>query len=148
MCDYSLFGLPTRLAVEGENVLSFQLSNGSVGLAPTSQAIAHNAWRKNGRIGNEPDICATCVPPGAQIEICCIPGIIREQYGLDVSQTVVFTQTSAEENQHRDAIKLLDGREIRLVELGPNIQFNIISLSSATEREQIAELAPIRTRRL
>lgn len=77
MCDYSLCGLPTRLAVEGEELVVHRFHSGSVGLAsPTDlrpaerplprarrsfweqiKSLFENPW-------DSPFVMAVCVPPG------------------------------------------------------------------------------------
>jgi hypothetical protein len=58
MCDYSLAGVPNRLAVEGEQLVVQRFSTGALGLAsPTT----HRAWLWSVKE------CAVCVPPGARL---------------------------------------------------------------------------------
>ncbi len=41
MCDYSLAGLRTRLAVEGEELVVYRFPTGSIGLTSASEVAAH-----------------------------------------------------------------------------------------------------------
>jgi hypothetical protein len=42
MCDYSLHGLPNRLAVEGEGLVTYRFPTGSGGLAPPTDIASAN----------------------------------------------------------------------------------------------------------
>ena len=41
MCDYSLTGLRTRLAVEGEELIIYRFPTGSIGLTSASEVAVH-----------------------------------------------------------------------------------------------------------
>jgi len=65
MCDYSLAGIPSRLAVEGEELVVHRFSTGSIGLA-FSCASPSRWWSvKQTR--------AVCIPPGARLVLRDIP---------------------------------------------------------------------------
>jgi hypothetical protein len=76
MCDYSLMGVPNRLAVEGEQLVMYKFRTGSLGLAspldmepvnpPTEQA--RSFWARVNSFFNppeQPSVRAVCIPPGA-----------------------------------------------------------------------------------
>jgi hypothetical protein len=63
MCDYSLAGIPNRLAEEGERLMVCRFSAGSIGL--TSDA---SLWRSLFK-----ETPAVCVPPGARLLLRDIP---------------------------------------------------------------------------
>src|SRR5579864_2244767 len=74
MCDYSLMGVPNRLATEGEELLVHRFSTGSLGLASPSdlRRVSHplQAWLSGFwffRAPEEGAIPAVCIPPGAQL---------------------------------------------------------------------------------
>src|SRR5262249_55722363 len=120
MCDYSLGGLPNRLAVEGEELIVHRFSTGSVGLAPAAdlspavqsapralgywKAVKHFfqlTWESR---------CTTavCVPPGAILAWRQAPGELPHKWGVGNREgelAVRFVQTSAEVNRYRDAIE-------------------------------------------
>jgi hypothetical protein len=79
MCDYSLQGLPNRLAVEGEEVVTHRFPSGSLGMASPLDIAVQN--RPQPRIGREnggrrragcrrrrmPCQTAACIPPGTRL---------------------------------------------------------------------------------
>ena len=56
MCDYSLAGVPNRLAVEGEQLVVHRFSTGSVGLASPCSSLSSKET-------------AVCIPPGARLRL-------------------------------------------------------------------------------
>jgi hypothetical protein len=116
MCDYSLAGVPNRLAVEGEQLVVHRFPTGSVGLAsPCSQVLSK-------------ETPAVCIPPGARLRLRDIPQALR--LGLNATEEVTFVQLSAEAYQYRDAVRFQNGREILLQRLGCGQQVEVLSLAS------------------
>ena len=64
MCDYSLAGVPNRLAEEGEQLVACRFSTGSMGLT-SGDASLWRLWFKQ--------TPAVCVPPGARLLLHDIP---------------------------------------------------------------------------
>ena len=81
MCDYSLHGVPNRLAVHGDQLITFRFSTGSIGLADVNSVT--EGFREKPQRGmwaalrdyycaspeniiRENVIRAVCVPPGAR----------------------------------------------------------------------------------
>ena len=60
MCDYSLAGIPNRLAVEGEELVVRRFPTGSIGLASPCES------SKQSFATQTP---AVCVPPGARLRL-------------------------------------------------------------------------------
>jgi hypothetical protein len=54
MCDYSLQGLPNRLAVVGEQLVTYRFPTRSVGLATPTDIAAANRRRASGEFGPRP----------------------------------------------------------------------------------------------
>src|ERR1700680_4070394 len=107
MCDYSLAGVPNRLAVEGEQLVVHPFPTGSVGLAsPCSQLLSKGTL-------------AVCIPPGARLRLRDIPEALQLGLGLNATEEVTFVQLSAEAYEYRDAVRFQNGREILLQRLGP-----------------------------
>jgi hypothetical protein len=144
MCDYSLMGLPNRLAVAGEELIVHRFPTGSMGLISSSEGrklrklvtqptrllerIVHFLSRPQSRT-----CTAVCIPPGARLFVRDIPDKLRREFSLqgDVQQGV-FTQTDAGIG-FRDAICFSNGREISLQLLHEGQRVRVRSLSSAEE---------------
>ena len=116
MCDYSLAGVPNRLAVEGEQLVVHRFSTGSVGLASPCSSLSSK------------ETPAVCIPPGARLRLRDIPQALR--LGLNATKEVTFVQLSAEAYQYRDAVRFQNGREILLQRLGCGQQVEVLSLAS------------------
>ena len=107
MCDYSLMGLPSRLAIEREELVVHRFSTGTVGLASPSDLTTMGISR----------VPAVCIPPGARLMLQDIPPFLQRVQGVGETETVTFTQITAKTNSHRDAVRFAHGREILLQEL-------------------------------
>ena len=143
MCDYSLCGLPTRLSVEGEELIVHRFSTGSMGLAaPVDLRVeleverSHRSlWQRIKDFFEEPRgpiVPAVCVPPGAQLILKNIPSDLQRRWHVPESQGVVFVQISAEINSYRDAIQFDDGRQLRLQDLREGLRVKVVSLEGTT----------------
>src|SRR5260370_20357752 len=86
MCDYSLMSIPNRLAVEGEDVVTYRFHSGSIGFASESDVrrmAGSNDPRARGHwfspksySTNSPltePVFAVCGPPGARLLFQDIP---------------------------------------------------------------------------
>src|SRR5712691_10210136 len=91
MCDYSLAGVPNRLAVEGEQLVVHRFSTGSVGLASPCSSLSSK------------ETPAVCIPPGARLRLRDIPQAL--QLGLNATEEVTFVQLSAEAYQLGSGVK-------------------------------------------
>jgi hypothetical protein len=120
MCDYSLMGLPSRLAADGEELVVHRFSTGTIGLASPADLAAM------GRSGAP----AVCIPPGAKLLLRDIPFLLRRKLRLGVTEEVTFTQITAEPNTHRDAVRFACAREIRLQELSEGQRVRVLAVSS------------------
>jgi len=133
MCDYSLAGLPSRLAVEGEQLVVHRFPTGSLGLASPCPSLSR--WRAAKQTP------AVCIPPGARLLLRDIPKGLQQQFGVRGIEEVAFVQLSATANQFRDAVRFNNGREIRLQELNEGLHVDVLSLSSRdTEQEEHQKL--------
>jgi hypothetical protein len=157
MCDYSLMAVPNRLAREGEELVAHRFPTGSLGLAspadlrraadpPTPSR--KNFWRAALEFFNPPKtepVPAVCIPPGARLELQDIPLRLQHDLGVGSAEPVTFTQISAAVNSYRDAVRFLNGREVRLQELREGQRVRVLDLSVAEEldlerlREERAE---------
>src|SRR5580698_3802494 len=142
MCDYSLCGLPTRLAAEGEELVVHKFSTGSMGMASPADfpVIEVNIPPKKGfwnaiRRFFEPteivpSVPAICIPPGARLILHDIPRPLRERCGFGEIEGVVFTQLDVEENHYRDAVRFANGIQLRLQELHQGMRVEVLSLAA------------------
>src|SRR6266571_6165963 len=117
MCDYSLAGVPNRLAVEGEQLVVHRFAPGSVGLASPCSSLSSK------------ETPAVCIPPGARLRLRDIPQAL--QIGVNATEEVTFVQLSVEAYQYRDAVRFQNGREILLQELQCSQRVDVLSLSSS-----------------
>lgn len=141
MCDYSLHGLPSRLALDGEELVTHRFSTGSLGMAspldiaaPKCQRLwtaGRRGWwtalmrRLSPEVGGCP-ITAVCIPPGTRLLMARIPDAMRRQFALEVLENVTFTQLSAEAFQYRDAIQFDDGRQMLLQAFPEGVLFEVL----------------------
>ena len=147
MCDYSLCGIPNRLASEGEELVVHRFSTGSMGLASPAdlqhrepvrrsnpdQGVWHRL--KNWFLEDSPQprvVPAVCIPPGAHLILREIPADLRRVWHAEAEEGVVFVQISANVNSYRDALQFYDGRQIRLQDLREGLRVEVLSLAGAT----------------
>jgi hypothetical protein len=144
MCDYSLMGIPNRLACEGEDLVVYEFRTGSRGL--TSHTSVMNAdtqtrYESFGIVkrlfGNlEPERVAVCIPPGARLLLSDIPEDVQKSFTVGSSEEVTFTQLTAKPNAYRDAVRFANGREILLQRLNKGQRVRVLRLSLAEESVQ------------
>src|SRR5437762_3662635 len=114
MCDYSLAGVPNRLAVEGEELVVHRFSTGALGLASPNTSLARGWFSKVWSARVTP---AVCVPPGTRLLLRDIPAELQNALRVGAAEEVTFVQQSAEAYQYRDAARFQNGREILLQQL-------------------------------
>jgi hypothetical protein len=156
MCDYSLGGIPNRLAVADEGLVVHKFPTGSMGLAcPADLEILERIrgtapkkgfWRNVVSIlagpGPFATVPAVCIPPGARVIVKDIPADLGRQYGLGRQEGAVFTQLSADAYSYRDAVRFPNGAEIRLQELREGMRVEILSLNGPREDEELVARNP------
>ncbi len=147
MCDYSLMGIRNRLAVEGEELVTFRFSTGAVGLAPWNKGIERihanvraqtsfwaGLWKLLwGPVGDS--VPAVCVPPGARLLLIGVQRSLQHKAAVGTVEEVMFTQLTAEENQYRDAVRFCNGAEILLQEFAEGQRVRVVDLSFAEPRQ-------------
>ncbi|HWB87479.1 MAG TPA: hypothetical protein VG675_25275 [Bryobacteraceae bacterium] len=143
MCDYSLMGVPNRLAQEGEELVIYRFQTGSLGLAAAADLQRSDSpvvpsrtfWAALKELFNpKPDqVCAICIPPGARLELRGLPVGRQRELAVGPIEEVTFTQISALVNTYRDAVRFSNGRELRLQELQEGLQMKVLDLSLAEE---------------
>ncbi len=155
MCDYSLMGIPNRLATEGEELVTFKFSTGTIGLASPTDVRKCFEAKPTGRTGfwgyvhemfGTPIklvVPAVCVPPGAHLRFENIPDDLQQLFGVGRSAPVIFTQIAANANRHRDAVRFDNGREVLLQELAEGQRVLVLDLSFSDLRTpEVAEPRP------
>jgi|SRR5258708_26579666 hypothetical protein len=147
MCDYSLCGIPNRLAVEGEELVVHRFTTGSMGLASVAdlrvcerikKAVPKKTmWQKLKTLFEQPGQFATppavCIPPGAQLIVRNIPGDLQRRFRVSQEEAAVFTQISSEFNSYRDAVRFPGGGEVRLQDLREGIPVQVLALEGTSE---------------
>ena len=128
MCDYSLAGVPNRLAVEGEDLVVHRFPTGALGLASPNTSLARLWFSKLWSARVTP---AVCVPPGTRLLLRDIPVDLQDALGVGTEEQVTFVQQSAEAYQYRDAVRFQNGREILLQDLQCSQRVDVLSLSSS-----------------
>jgi len=140
MCEYSLMGVPNRLASEGEDLVVCEFRTGSRGLtAETSATNTETRYEGFRTVVNrlfgppEPERIAVCVPPGARLLLGDISEDVQKRFGVGASEEVTFTQLTATPNRYRDAIRFKNGREILLQQLKQGQRVRVLKLSLMDE---------------
>ena len=121
MCDYSLAGIPSRLAVEGEQLVVHRFPTGSIGLASPCTSVS--------RWWSAKQTPAVCVPPGARLILHDVPERLQHDLAVGPIEEVTFVQLSATPFQFRDAVRFTNGREIRLQELSEGMRVQVLKMS-------------------
>ena len=138
MCDYSLMGVPNRLASCGEELVVRRFHTGTMGLAPYSdlQPVAQTQhatfWEKLNQHFMAPQpkpSCAVCVPPGAQLMLENIPQVLQNSLRVGAAEAVTFTQIGAEPYTHRDAVMFRNGRTLLLQHLQEGQRVRVLQLA-------------------
>jgi hypothetical protein len=142
MCDYSLQGLPNRLAIEGEELVTHRFPTGSIGMAssvdiacrncPQPETIGRRSWWSTVKCwltlpGEFQTLPAICIPPGTRLLMNRIPDTLRKKFALGAVEDVTFVEMSAEPFEYRDALRFANGRQILLQSLREGIMFVVLA---------------------
>lgn len=149
MCDYSLMGVPNRLAREGEDLVLYEFPSGTRGFTPcpSGNDCPFN-WRD--ALGGflkallgvpEAGKVAVCIPPGARLLLLDVPLDLRAAEEVRRDAEVTFTQISAQAYAHRDAIRFENGNQLLLQFLDAGQRIRILQLNPAGEAEALPESA-------
>jgi len=127
MCDYSLAGIPNRLAVEGEQLVVHRFP-ASLGLASPCPPLARLwSWKATP---------AVCVPPDARLLLRDIPVDLQSQFHLGANEEVTFVQLSATAYEYRDAVRFKNGQEILLQKLRCGQRLDVLCLSGTESGQE------------
>ena len=165
MCEYSLHTVPNRLAVEGEQLVTYRFPTFTIGLASTAQVEAgpvlqcgdesrRSWWSVLKSWLSAPhqreDVVAVCIPPGANLRVSGLSKHTQKEFGVGPAERITFVELSADAYQYRDAIRFRSGRTLLLQLLDEGVRFEVLSLDStesetaAREPEATWELLPVR----
>ena len=143
MCDYSLMGVPNRLASEGEDLIVCEFRTGSRGLTPetsgTNTETRYEGFRsvvKRLFGPPEPEKIAVCMPPGARLLLGDISEDVQKRFGVGATEEVTFTQLTATPYRYRDAVRFKNGREILLQRLNQGQRVRVLQLPLVEEPVQ------------
>jgi hypothetical protein len=148
MCDYSLGGLPNRLAVDGDELMVHRFPTYSMGLAPAADVQSEVAssgqqkslWQRVKSFFALTPFCssiqAVCIPPGASLILKNIPDDLRRKWSVGEQETVLFTQISAEAHTYRDAVCFGNGRQVSLQHLTEGLLVKVLSLEGQPVDDQ------------
>ena len=149
MCDYSLHCIKNRLASEGEVLVVHRFHTGSKGLtspeylkpgAPPENWFA--ALKK--LFAGQPEVCAVCIPDGAQLILDGISPALRKVHHLATLERATFRQLSLHAHTYRDAIEFRNGAKIRIQELEEGQCVEVLSLSSQRQDVETRTFIPAR----
>jgi hypothetical protein len=154
MCDYSLGGLPNRLAEDGEELIVHRFSTHSIGLASPAdlqcetprRECEQTLWRRiknalSEMFDSPQEAPAVCIPPGASLVLKSIPLDLQLQWSIDEQEPVLFVQTSAEVNTYRDALQFSHGRQVLLQDLREGMRVKVISMGAESVGQEDPALA-------
>ena len=137
MCDYSLMGVPNRLANEGEDLVVYRFPTGSRGLTPSDDhAPEMSRFRSMVRWLFEDaksDRVAVCIPPGARLRLTGIPDVMQKSLNINANEEVTFTQLTAAANSYRDAIRFNNGCEVLLQKLKDGQPVKVLQLALTSD---------------
>jgi hypothetical protein len=121
MCDYSLAGVPNRLAAVGDRLTIYRFPSGSLGMVSPRRRFREILF---------PSLTvAVCIPPGARLRLENIPTAQQRSLGVSAAEEVVFTQRTWEAYVHRDSVRFTNGREVSLQELRCGQRATVLSLA-------------------
>ncbi|HET9179215.1 MAG TPA: hypothetical protein VFQ24_12730 [Terriglobia bacterium] len=141
MCDYSLMGVPNRLAKAGEELVLYRFHTGTLGftslLEATERQCPRSFWHRLTRSSFSPGaaVPAVCIPPGARLRLEDVPNSLQLRLEVGQKEEVTFTQLSVEPHRHRDAVRFDNGRTSRIQDLRPGMRAKVLDLSRGSDSE-------------
>jgi hypothetical protein len=152
MCDYSLHGLPNRLAQEGEDLVAHRFPTGAIGLTSPAELcrVADSCKPQKKSFWSlikaavippgMPEVPAVCVPPGARLRMFDIPATLQQELSVGAQEEVVFTQTGFSPHTYHDAVRFSNGRQILLQLLREGQRVQVLSLALEEYEPEFARL--------
>lgn len=139
MCDYSLMGVPNRLARAGEELVLYRFHTGTLGFTSLLEArecqYPRSFWHRLTRSSFSPvaAVPAVCIPPGARLRLEDVPNSLQLRLEVGQKEEVTFTQLSVEAHRHRDAVRFDNGRTSRIQDLRPGMRAKVLDLSRGSD---------------
>ena len=144
MCDYSLAGVPNRLASEGESLVMNRFSTGSMGLTPPAEPTRkgrQNFWQWLTAGFAKPSCdakeVAVCIPPGARLLMSEIPENLQRRWCVGKQEEVVFVQIGALSNSFRDAVRFFHGAQVLLQDFPSGLPVKVLSMGGETAAREV-----------
>jgi hypothetical protein len=146
--------VPNRLATEGDELVVHRFSTGTIGLTSRSDRQPpadarplprRTVWSVLKEIISPPAtraVPAVCIAPGARLLLQDIPEHLQRELAVDPAEEVTFTQLTAAEYSHRDAVRFQNGHEILLQRLSDGQRVRVLSLSSTETVGSVREGRP------
>ena len=151
MCDYSLMGVPNRLAKEGEDLVVIRFPTGSRGLTQCEESSNGEGPQTRPHFfksivqllfGNPQGTkVAVCIPPGARLLLGDIPQGLQESLKVGSTEEVTFTQLTAKPHVYRDAVRFKNGCELLVQQLEDGQRVTVLDLSLAAEPNRLPRSA-------
>ena len=141
MCDYSLMGVPNRLAKAGEQLVLYRFHTGTLGFTSVVESKEceqpRSFWHRLTRSSFSPvaAVPAVCIPPGARLRLEDVPKGLQLRLEVGEKEEVTFTQLSVEPHRHRDAVRFDNGRTSRIQDLRPGMRAKVLDLSHSSDSE-------------
>jgi len=150
MCDYSLASVPNRLAQGGEELVVHRFNTGALGFASKVDVIRRNQesqslslWSRVKRFCEvpfdpslpDPRVPAVCIPPGTRLLLRDLPQKLQREYRCGEVEEVVFTQTSADAYDFRDAVLFRSGAQVLLQRLKEGQRVRVLFLSRSEDMD-------------
>jgi len=146
MCDYSMMGIPNRLAIAGEELVIHRFGEGTMGMASAldlrmrearRQAACRTFWTRVKEFFSAQDVIpAVCIPPGTRLIVRDIPPNLQFGCSLRLDfEEAVFTQLTAAVDTFRDAIRFNNGSEVLLNRFAEGQRVRVLDVSSGEEQE-------------
>lgn len=143
MCDYSLMGIPNRLAKQGEELVLYRFPTNTKGfVSPADVACSISSardlgfWEAIKALFRAPNLgCATavCIPPGARLTLHNIPVEIQCSLNVNSTEEATFTQITSAVDAHRDAVRFHNGSEVLLQFLAEGQRVKVLSFDLESE---------------
>jgi hypothetical protein len=138
--------LPSRLAKEGEILVTHKFFAGPIGFASPEELSNAQLCSKGALSGSwiqaeagvfglsvRSAVSAVCIPPGARLKLLSISDAARAKFGAAAGDEVVFTQITAARNRFRDALRIGGKHEVLLQSLGRGLEIQVVSLTLTPE---------------
>lgn len=128
MCKDSLDTIPTRLATEGQKLVTHTFPDGAAGFISSMDCFSRR--RRFLHIFRRPEpVSAIYVPFGTRLILKNIPAPIQEKYRVQPEEGAIFVLMHRTFDSCRDGLRFANGREIHLRELPAGMPLEVLSLA-------------------